>query len=84
MDAVSADGTYTPLAAGGKEHQITYLINAMSLFCSVMDGSVDEPGYAVGRLEPDESDNTSVLIYEKVHDWYAADYFGKGAAAPPR
>ena len=81
LDAVSADGTYTPLAAGGKEHQITYLINAMSLFCSVMDGSVDEPGYAVGRLEPDESDNTSVLIYEKVHDWYAADYFGKGAIA---
>lgn len=83
LGEISADGRYTPLAAGGKEEQITYLINAMSLFCSVLDGSVDEPGYAVGRLKPDspDEDNTSVLIYEKAQDWYSNGYFGKGAMA---
>lgn len=81
LRAIAADGNVTPLAAGGKEHQITYMINAMSLFCSVLDGSVEEPGYAVGRLQPDTSDNTSALIYEKVNKWYANNYFGKGAIA---
>lgn len=78
---ISADGSYTPLAVGGKEEQITYMVNAMSLFSGILDGSVDEPGYAVGRLEPDEDDNTPVLIYEKVRKWYEKGYFGKGAIA---
>lgn len=82
LDMISAEGTYIPLAAGGKEDQITYLISAMSLFCSVLDGSVDEPGYAVGRLQPNtDNDNTAELIYEKVKNWYENSYFGKGAMA---
>ena len=79
MDDIYADGTYIPLAAGGKEDQITYLINAMSLFVSVLDGSVDEPGYKVGRLEPDEDISDAVAVYEKVRGWYEQDYFGEGA-----
>ena len=83
LGEILADGTYMPLAAGGKENQITYIVNAMSLFSSILDGSVDEPGYAVGRLQPEspEVDDTSVKIYEKVRAWYANGYFGKGAIA---
>ena len=81
MDTIMADGQYTALAAGGKEDQITYLINAMSLFAAVLDGSVEEPGYQVGRLEPDEDTSISERIYEKVKGWVEQDYFGKGAIA---
>lgn len=79
LDTIKQDGTYTPLSAGGKEDQITYLINAMSLFSSVLDGSVEEPGYKVGRLEPDANNTIPERIYEKVKSWCDADYFGKGA-----
>lgn len=81
MDKIYADGDYIPLAAGGQDDQITYLINAMSLFLSVLDGSVDEPGYQVGRLEPDEDISDAVAVYEKVRDWYKQEYFGRGAIA---
>lgn len=79
MDKIMADGTYTPLAAGGKDQQITYLINAMSLFLSVLNGSVDEPGYQVGRLEPDPDTTHAEMIYDKVKGWVDDGYFGKGA-----
>ncbi len=81
LSAIKTDGAYTPLAAAGKEDQIIYLINAMSLFTAVLDGSVDEAGYKLGRLEPNVSDDTGVKIYEKVKGWVDADYFGKGAIA---
>ncbi len=81
LDDIHSGGKYVPLAAGGKEDQIVYLLNAMSLFSSVLDGSVDEPGYQVGRLEPDPDDETGVKIYEKVKGWCDKAYFGKGAMA---
>ena len=80
---ISHTTSLIPLATGGSDGEISYLVNAMSLFANVLDGSVNEPGYAVGRLEPDsmDTDDTAVLIYEKIRKWYEADFFGKGAIA---
>ncbi len=81
LKAVSDSGKYTPLAAGGKEGQITYVVNALNLFCAILDGAVEEEGYQLGRLEPDYEDETGSLVYDKVRNWYAAGYFGKNAMA---
>ena len=83
LKVISRTTGLTPLAAGGRDAQITYLTNALGLFTGILDGSVEEPGYAVSRLKPDDvdTDDTAVLIYEKIRKWYEADFFGKNAIA---
>lgn len=79
LKKINDTGKYIPLSAGGREGQITYIINAMNLFCAILDGAVEEEGYQLGRLEPDYEDNTGALIYDKVKKWYGDGYFGKNA-----